>query len=508
MVLWGWLKQWEVILLSVNVLGHLIGNNQDKKTQTEDRNLIRYLMRHRHTSPFEMCEVRFHLKIPIFVMRQHVRHRSACLSGDTVLDFDIGGKNNNFSGFQRHPLTIKDVYDRWKFGCFGNRRKDYDLSFIKPNEYYSVSEIGEWLKNRKHIIDCYGLNVLMKAKNRKMVDHYKGSDILSFYEEQKNSGHNHHKNNLKQMFLRSINEETKEIYHTRIKDIWVSGKKQVYELLIGESNKNQRKIKTSKDHLFFTEYGWKKLEDIYVGDNVWLCSSQTKKHDTRTRLKGRLATVQSKRLVGVEETYDIEVEGPFHNFSANSFIVHNSLNEYSGRYSEMSDEFYIPESHGMKNQNSNNKQMSGDSLSTELASILQDDMRQVNQFAYKAYQNALKSGLSRELSRIQLPVSNFTELYWKIDLHNFFHYIKLRKDPKHAQGEIVSLASIMYDKVKNQFPLACEAFEDYIFNSMTFSAQECLALKSLLNKDAFVKTYLTKREQQEFNDKIERILNL
>ena len=140
-------------------------------------------------------------------------------------------------------------------------------------------------------------------------------------------------------------------------------------------------------------------------------------------------------------------------------------------------------------------------------------MNRIFDGAATAYQNLLNQDLSRELARIVLPVSNYTEVIWKIDLNNFFHVIKLRAD-SHAQQEIQDYANAMYELVKPNFPLCCEAFEDYIMNSVTFSAQEMDIIKEHLDyvddnhmwterEDlGVVEHSLSKREQKEFLDKI------
>ena len=133
--------------------------------------------------------------------------------------------------------------------------------------------------------------------------------------------------------------------------------------------------------------------------------------------------------------------------------------------------------------------------------------------AQNAYRNLLEYGVARELSRIVLPVSNYTEVIWKTDLHNFFHFIKLRAD-SHAQKEIQDFANAMYDLVKPHFPLCWEAFEDYVVNAKTFSKQEMAIIKEHLNyvddnhmwterEDlGVVEHSLSKREQKEFLEKL------
>lgn len=179
-----------------------------------------------------------------------------------------------------------------------------------------------------------------------------------------------------------------------------------------------------------------------------------------------------------------------------------SLNEYSGRYSEMVDEFYVPSLERFQEQSKSNKQGSGDSLHSIVANNMMGDMQALNAEAYQEYLILLEEGLSRELARIVLPVSNYTELYWKCDLNNFFKFLRLRLDP-HAQKEIRDLAQLMYDAVKVDFPICSEAFEDYWLQSKTFSRMELGILKQCIDVDKLVKlsfssSDLSKREKEEF----------
>ena len=122
--------------------------------------------------------------------------------------------------------------------------------------------------------------------------------------------------------------------------------------------------------------------------------------------------------------------------------------------------------------------------------------------------------LTKELARAVLPVANYTECIWKIDLHNFFHFVKLRAD-KHAQREIQDYANAMYELVKPKFPLCCEAFEDYNRDAVTFSKQEMDVIRELLEytdtkaalagmsiKAGTLEHKLGKRERTEFLEKL------
>ena len=170
-----------------------------------------------------------------------------------------------------------------------------------------------------------------------------------------------------------------------------------------------------------------------------------------------------------------------------------SVNEYSGRYSVMSDDFYVPEVEYIKPQSQTNKQGSdgelSDSWKDKYKQIIEDITLRTS-IAYKALVEPGYGplGLSRELSRIVLPVSNYTECYWKIDLHNFFHFCRLRMD-SHAQQEIQDYAVAMYELVKPHFPIAVEAFEDYSLGSKSFSRMEMNVLKYAFDTFAEVQTY-------------------
>jgi len=178
-----------------------------------------------------------------------------------------------------------------------------------------------------------------------------------------------------------------------------------------------------------------------------------------------------------------------------------NLNEYSGRYSVMSDEFYLPEGDYLQKQSETNKQGRDEVIETK--GLIHFEMNRIFDNATISYQNLLREDLTRELARIILPVSNYTEVIWKIDLHNFFHVVKLRGD-KHAQREIQDYANAMYELVKPTFPLCCEAFEDYVLNSVTFSKQEMEIIKDNLN-NIVATNRLSGREETEFLEKIDNL---
>ncbi|MFO8065785.1 MAG: FAD-dependent thymidylate synthase [Spirochaetota bacterium] len=173
-------------------------------------------------------------------------------------------------------------------------------------------------------------------------------------------------------------------------------------------------------------------------------------------------------------------------FVARQWIRHRTarVNEISGRYSVMEQEFYVPEGKNIAKQSESNRQgrereAVDPAAQREVAEKLATDQQQ----AYEAYQSLLDQGLAREIARINLPLSLYTEMYWQIDLHNLFHFLKLRMDA-HAQFEIRAYGLVMYSILQRVCPIACEAFEDYQLNSVRFSGPEVEALGHALRVSA------------------------
>tara|TARA_Y100000389_G_scaffold202735_1_gene248986 strand:+ start:789 stop:1661 length:873 start_codon:yes stop_codon:yes gene_type:complete len=192
-------------------------------------------------------------------------------------------------------------------------------------------------------------------------------------------------------------------------------------------------------------------------------------------------------------------------FVARQWIRHRtaSLNEISGRYSIVRDEFYKPDE--VRMQSTSNRQGSDGAVESESdthAHFMQ--YLEKSEALYKEYESALNGGVARELARIALPASLMTEFYWKIDLHNLFHFLRLRMD-HHAQKEIRDLATAVFDIIKQLCPVSSNAFLQYRVNSMQLSSLEVDAIKNQTDK----LESKNKREQTEFNDKLKELnLNL
>lgn len=199
-------------------------------------------------------------------------------------------------------------------------------------------------------------------------------------------------------------------------------------------------------------------------------------------------------------------------FVARQWLRHRtaSPNEYSGRYSVMRDEFYLPELERLGKQSTTNKQGTGEGYSLDQATSVQADMAETMGFSFDIYNELIAedTDLSRELARIVLPLSTYTEMYWKIDLHNLFHFLKLRADP-HAQKEIRDYAAVIEDIVARWVPHAFDAYVDYRRDAVTFSRMEIAALAQFIPdawignmQERLLELGASAREQTEFAAKI------
>ena len=430
------------------------GYGTRKRSQT--RGLIRYLRRHLHTTPSEMVEFKFHCAMPMFVARQWIRHRTACLAAGTELWFDLPGGMRR-RGNQLYKLKIKDLYDRFQ-----------------PTENRSRPD---------------------KQRN----PHFR-------------------RDRVRMMNLRQANEDTYRIQHTRVVDVYRNGVKPVFRMTLADG----KQIEATADHRFLFEDGWSTLrqaadlrlvaeravwnaDDLYVHANGVVCEAPARHGDQRwskeqaqeleqpmtaiaedreVSYRTHLVGVVGFEYVGERETYDVEVEGPYHNFVANGVVTHNSVNEYSGRYSLMPLLFYSPQHRHFSLQSASNNQ--GREAEPAQRQLYEDAVRRweaVRTSAADAYTWMVEEDVARELARIDLPLSTYTQWYWKIDLHNLLHFLTLRVDD-HAQWEIQEFGRVMAGMLKRVAPMSYEAWIDYQVCGAKLGRAELEALALLLEPTA------------------------
>lgn len=490
------------------------------KGDEKDRKLIEYLLQHRHMTPFEQAVFKFHISCPIFVMRQWIRHRMACVSGDAELCFDLPSGPRR--GFRKScTMKVEEFYRKWHEGA-------------KPIPHAKKPSS----------------QVVVPQRER-----------------------------LRGMLLRSLDEERRTFYHTHVTDIFKTGEKPVFEVAL----ENGKKITCTKDHRFLFENGWQTLEDAtgltlqedlavhghrlprltvngrfvetpLYRDREWLetqyrrprandkviasvlgvsshvirkwrkihgllnikprgfekgitpwnkgrsyslwagkrplsaehlaairkarsgtnsnfwrggvsssrsaisrWTTQTAKsvfQRDETILCPKWVRIASIQYAGLLPTYDITVEGPFHNYVANGIVTHNSYNEISARYTEVQDEYYVPSA--WRSQDTKNKQgsLAAPSLDQKALTAAYDEQMRSS---LTAYRKLLAAGAARELARMVLPVSLYTQFYWTVNARSLMHFLGLRAEA-HAQWEIQQYAEALARIFEEKMPWTYRAF--------------------------------------------------
>lgn len=192
-------------------------------------------------------------------------------------------------------------------------------------------------------------------------------------------------------------------------------------------------------------------------------------------------------------------------FVARQWIRHRTanVNEYSARYSVLDREFYIPAPEHLAAQSTVNNQGRGAVLEGEEAVRVLEILKHDANRCYDDYEAMLsqegQQGLARELARMNLPANVYTQWYWKVDLHNLFHFLRLRAD-SHAQYEIRVYAELMCGLVKDWVPIAYEAFLEHRLHAVTLSASAQRVLKRMLKGEEVTQetSTLGNREWDEF----------
>lgn len=183
-----------------------------------------------------------------------------------------------------------------------------------------------------------------------------------------------------------------------------------------------------------------------------------------------------------------------------------NVNEYSTRYSIAIDQFSKTNENDWRLQSTSNKQGSEGFLSAEDGRELSLEENKLHSEIWNIYNSRIEKGIAREQARKDLPLSTYTEAYWKIDLHNLLHFLRLRMD-KHAQLEIRRYAETIGNEiVKKWVPLAWEAFEDYRLNSQSFSGIE-LELLGLISNNKNEQAVLKAKEAGWLNVKNGKIIS-
>ena len=232
------------------------------------------------------------------------------------------------------------------------------------------------------------------------------------------------------------------------------------------------------------DHGFVALVD-YMGsdDSIERAARVSYGYGTRktSATRGLVRYLRRHRHTTPSEMVELKFHCAMPMFVARQWIRHRtaSVNEYSGRSSLMPLLFYTPPEEHFSLQSSANNQGRGERARSDLYEVARERWGRIRSEAGGAYGWMVESDVAREIARIDLPLSTYTQWYWKIDLHNLLHFLSLRVDP-HAQWEIRAYAEVMAGMVKRVAPLSYEAWVDYDLGAAPLSRGERAVLSRLV----------------------------
>ena len=268
------------------------------------------------------------------------------------------------------------------------------------------------------------------------------------------------------------------------------------------------------------DHGFVRVVD-YMGDDAAIVQAARVSYGKGTRRvnedRGLIRYLMRHHHTTPFEMSELKLHCKLPIFVARQWIRHRTanVNEYSGRYSILDREFYLPPADALCVQSTGNRQGRGASLEAERAAAVLELLKDDATRCYDHYQELLNEdeagrtlrpgepSLARELARINLTLGFYTQWYWKIDLHNLLHFLLLRGDT-HAQEEIRVYAQAISEVAQRWVPLAWEAFVDYRLEAMTLSRAEGAAVRATLagERPDLAALGLSKREQDELRAKL------
>lgn len=270
------------------------------------------------------------------------------------------------------------------------------------------------------------------------------------------------------------------------------------------------------------DHGFIRVID-YMGNDLAIEEAARLSYGSGTRAtsatQGLLNYLMGHQHTSPFEMCELKIHVKLPIFVMRQWVRHRmaSLNEYSARYSVLSNEFYLPQLIDLQPQSSSNKQGRSGEMDLNLAVDSRMKIDAHSQMSYSLYELLISDevDLARELARMSLPVNVYTEMYWKIDLHNLFHFLTLRAD-SHAQKEIRVYAELLELIVQGWVPMAFSSYLTHKKNAMRFSAYELEALRYAITSatpeematedPAPWASKLSKREWAAFTKKIAQII--
>lgn len=486
------------------------------RTESQDHKLAEYLLKHRHSSPFEQVQIWLEMKLPIFVARQF------CLSGDTDLHFE-----NGHNGEYRRTKTIAEAYQQF----IGGGRQKQQLCRRKLRKF----DIKNGTKSTTNIVDMWKVGEKLVYKldvetpvtadtfSIKITDDHKvytnwGWKTIKDFKESPESY------SICTIGRNAVSDYKQNSCYKKnsiepLTECWVPlfGWEGYYEISsqgrVRNISKNAKLSCSVKKNVIRNVRGYKRsvttcfapdrkakqlviaraMLQSFVGDQPGKCARHlngnslwntldnlawgTPKENTqdsidhssnvRPSTEPTFNKIKSIKYIGVETVYDLSVADDDQNFVAGGIVVHNCrhrtvrLNEISGRYITLPSEWYIPDV--VRGKAATNKQGSEDNLMQTVQDYFKEELNNRCQDSYNDYTKFLEFGVAPEQARMMLHLNHYTHWLWNQDLHNIMHFLSLRAE-SHSQWEAQQYALAIIKLLEQHLPKSMELFNKYKLN--------------------------------------------
>lgn len=454
----------------------VIGGNDVGDDDKREAGLIRYLMNHRHGSPFEHATLTWYVKAPIFVFREFQRHRIAsynemCLAGDTV----VTRLTKNSDGVQhKKNATLEVMWRNWHEGvpdALGRKRllkscreiyvRSYDEETLEPRK----SKVVDIKKNGTKI--TWLVTTEAGRQVRSSMDHkYFTPEGWKRLEELRAGDYVYRSGKVRASGEPAIPRRLRQgiqIWTTHMKQFIVPTEGAPCYLCSTPLSYAEAQI----DHVIPVVLDLSKaLDSMNLKPVCAPCHrAKTNSEQKYADRLGSTASLRADKILSIsepreEETYDLVLEDPHHNFLANGIVVHNS-----GRYTTLPPEFYVPaQDRPLVNIGTSARPEfapGSEEQVTSVQSILEDAYRA----AWDDYQYLLREGIANEVARIVLPVGIMSQMYVTMNVRALMNFLSLRTDDPEAavrsrpQYEIEQVARRMEQDFAENFPLVYAAWQ-------------------------------------------------
>lgn len=492
-----------------------------------DEKLLAFLYNHKHMTPFEMCGMTIEVKAPIFVYREWHRHRTQCLAGDTIIHFTgPNGKISRYSieylwkkwqptvraKNSRPERQVNAFWPRSQVQRFNLRCADENLfevtttsinDVIRGEPKHMVQIITN--KNKKLIATLEhkvftenGWMILedaIQTKSALAAEGFNSPKAITCRWERPQIDENNEKwrqiakypqyavsNEGRIKALDKIETDRISIYPGDIIKTYGANGGEGYEC-VSLRKHNQPHTDACLVHILVLEAfigpcqsDNERIEARHLNDNqadprlLNLCWGTSKenaidrvKSDRQQRLRINFEKINSVVDVGLKPTFDLSVDGPWHNFIANGLVVHNSYNEMSARYIPLPNENYCPTIarivEGAHLAAANRQAQGTVALQEDMIDSWLNSLRDTYELCQNVYEQGLKIGVPKELARLSTPVARYSRMRASANLRNWLGFLTLRMD-QNAQWEIRQYANAVGQQlIATNFPRTWELFQ-------------------------------------------------